>query len=82
MFRNISVAEFQTSDGHKAQFIIDNTTPVAAVLEILQRLTHFCVERQKEAENELAQQQKDEEANKVPHLEAEPAPVAEEEVKE
>jgi hypothetical protein len=82
MFRSVSIAQFKASGGHEAQFMIDNAMPVPAVLEILQKLMHFCVERQKEAENELAQEKKDEEASRPPELENAEAVEVEAEVEE
>ena len=80
MFRNVSVAEFEVN-GLKAQFIIDSAMPVESVQAILNKLIHFCVERQKEAENEIAQRIKDEEAAKKPELEQEEAKASKEEIK-
>lgn len=61
MFSNKSVATFDVN-GHRAMFLIDNDMPVVSVQAILNKLTHFCVERIKEVENEEAQQKKDAEA--------------------
>ena len=72
MFKNASVADFDV-DGHKAQFIIDNSMPVQNVQAVLNKIMHFCVERLKEAENEEAQRIKDEESAKPPELEKESA---------
>lgn len=82
MFRPVSIAQFKSSCGHEAQFMTDNGMPVPAMLEILQKMMHFCVERQKEAENELAQAKKDEEAVKPPELEPAESPAEEPVVEE
>ncbi len=78
MFVGKSVAEFEVN-GLKAQFIIDNAMPVEAVQAIVNQIMHFCVERQKEAQNEAAQKLKDEEAAKKAELEQEEVKEAPEE---
>jgi hypothetical protein len=70
MFKSYSVADFEVN-GLRASLIIDTKMPVESVKCLLNKVMHFCVEKEKEAENEAAQEAKDEKDTKKPELESE-----------
>ncbi len=73
MFKQMSVANFKVGE-HEACIMVDRAMPAVSLQLILNKLMHFCVERQKEADNEIAQAAKDAEAERPPKLEAEKPP--------
>ena len=70
MFKNKSVAEFD-SDGHKATFIIDSDMPISAMQAILNEIMYYCVDRLKQAEQEVLQELAEKEMEKKPDLQSE-----------
>jgi hypothetical protein len=53
MFKSALVAEFE-ADGFRAFFSVENGMPLPAFQEILNRLTHFCVQRSAEVKERSA----------------------------